>query len=162
MAKHFREDVERTQISPRQRAAANRRARDMRASIERTSRAQPVRRADYYYDDYYDEYVDGEPPVRGGIAALGRGFFMLLAWVVRVVTLALFVLVMLNSMPIPPIKYHVAYATDLLTSYLPWSKLGTLAVDTPFGGTFRCDLCLLSLGCFVVDWLMCRIRAALV
>lgn len=161
MAKHFREDVERTQISPRQRAAANRRARDMRESIARTSRAQPVRR-DAYYDDYYDEYLEEELPVRGGIAAFGRGLFMVLAWVVRIVALGLFVLVMLNSMPIPPIKYHVAYATELLTSYLPWGEWGTLAVDTPFGGTFRCDLCLASLGCFFVDWVLCRIRAALV
>ena len=159
MARHFREDVERTEVATRRREVAGARARDMQVSIERQARPRTVRRDDYYYDyGHPDEGLSA----RGGICALGRGVFLLLAWLVRIVALAVCVLVLLTVIPILPIKYHVAYATELLTSYLPWSAWGTLAVDTPFGGVFRCDLCLLSMGLFVFDWVLCRIRAALV
>ncbi|MBR3158185.1 MAG: hypothetical protein IKF14_03675 [Atopobiaceae bacterium] len=144
MANHFREDVGKTAVAPR-RQTTMRRA----AYVERDS------------GDGYYPYAE-EPVVRGGICALGRGLFLLIAWAARLAALALFVIVMLNSMPIPPIRYYVSTVTEFITSYLPWHEFGTLSVDTPFGGVFRCDLCLVSLLLFVIDWVACRIRAALV
>lgn len=175
MAKHFRQDEKR----PATRRGARQEAREVAA----TRKAAPVGKhgdttgqtalpygaaASYRYtypsaarrDEVYFE--DDEDFARGGIHRVGRGFFLLLAWMARVVALALFVLVILNGLPIPPIAHHVAMATQFVTEYLPWHEMRTLAVDTPFGGSFRCDLCLLSLGLFVLDWLFCRLRAALV
>ncbi len=143
MAKHFREDNATTKTAPRRPQAVS----------HHSAYAEPVRRDDYYFDD--------EPSAVGGIRAVGRGLFLLLAWAVRLCAFVLFVVVMLNAIPVPSIKYHVAFFTDSVTSYLPWYALGTLSVDTPFGGTFRCDLCLLSIALFVLDWVLCRIRAAL-
>ncbi len=144
MAKHFREGAGTTAVAPRRQATVRR-----AAYVERG-----------YQDDYYPYGAESE--VRGGICALGRGLFLLVAWVARVAALALFVIVMLNSMPVPSIRYYVSAATEVVTSHLPWCEFGTLSVDTPFGGVFRCDLCLMSLFLFVVDWAACRIRAALV
>lgn len=162
MASHFREDVERTKRAPRRQRVQDGAGQYTRSPSARSSytRSQPSRPVTAPRDDYYFE--DQAPSVGDGFRAVGRGLFLMLAWVARIGALALFVIVMLNAIPIPPIKYHVSYATDLLTTYLPWNAWGALAVDTPFSGTFRCDLCLVSLLLFFVDWVFCRIRAALV
>lgn len=160
MAKHFRDDVEKTSVAPRRQEATRRRYADQAdVSLGGGQARGYVPAGSVRRDDYY---IEEEPEVRGGFRAVFRGFFLLLAWAVRLCALGLFVVVMLNAMPVPAIRHYVAYATELVTSLLPWGRILTLAVDTPFGGTFRCDLCILSLVLFVLDWLLCRIRAAIV
>ncbi|MBR3317616.1 MAG: hypothetical protein IKG21_07370 [Atopobiaceae bacterium] len=179
MAKHFRQDADKT--TKRSAAVAPQSAKGSTRRVAPVVNA-PSRRgntdghlsmpygepAAYRYsypaaarhDDIYLENDEGF--ARGGIHRLGRGFFLLLAIVVRLMALVLFVIVILNAMPIPPITHYVAAVTQLVTDALPWHDMKILAVDTPFGGSFRCDLCLLSLALFVFDWLFCRLRAALV
>lgn len=111
-------------------------------------------------DDYY-EVGYGDVPARGGIRKLGRGICMLLAWAVRLIAFATFMLVLLNVLQIWPIRPYLTYVTDLVTNQLPWHRLGVLGVDTPFGGTFRGDLAIVTALLFMLDWGLCRLRAAM-
>lgn len=168
MAKHFKQDVGKTTRAPRPQATIKRARVATRSDDEepvslpygdaapyRTAYADPIRKdAPYYSED--------EGFARGGIHRVGRGLFLLLAWGARLAALVLFVIVMLNAMPIPVVGPYVLTITDQVTSYLPWREMRLLVVDTPFSGAFRCDLCLLSLFLLVLDWVFCRIRAALV
>ena len=182
MAKHFRQDADKT--ARRQRPASARagssvaktwRQERVRTATVTRGGAQERRRPTPYGEDAPLRYGHVEPArrndlylsddveyARGGIHRVGRGFFLLLAVCARLAALALFAIVMLNAMPIPPIAHYVAAVTQFVTEQLPWHDIRILAVDTPFGGSFRCDLCLLSLFLFVLDWLFCRLRAALV
>ncbi len=108
-----------------------------------------------------DEYYWDDMPARGGIYAFGRGVILLLAWAFRVAALAVMLLVLANVMYLPVFRTQLTWFTDLVTSYLPWHSFGLLAMDTPFGGVFRGDLAMISVLLFVVDWLLCRLRASL-
>lgn len=112
-----------------------------------------------YYGDYDDYFFDGRP--RGGLFAFMRGILLVLAWLMRVCALVLFVLVMVNALSVPVVSRTLTPLIDLITSYLPWRDLTLLGVDTPFGGIFRGDLALVSLALFVVDCVLCKLRAAL-
>lgn len=111
---------------------------------------------DAVYDDSY--YLD-EVPARGGIRRLGRGLALVLAWAARLCALVAFALLALNVMALSPLEGLVARIDDVLETYLPWLMAGPPGVDTPFGGTFRVELALVSLVMFVADWLLCRLRA---
>ena len=168
MAKHFKQDVAKTTVAARP-LATKRRATPVQSGDTSGQVSLPygdVAPYRYSYPEairtdeaYYDE---GEGFARGGLFKVGRGFFLLLALPMRLAAIALFVIVILNAMPIPAIGEYVMTVTDFITSHLPWRDMRILAVDTPFSGAFRIDLCLLSFFFFVLDWLFCRIRAALV
>lgn len=181
MAKHFKNSVDKTSVAPRRVAAAPTQSMQQEPQIKRTRRASRPQRSRDEVDielqygnaaprTYSSEtstgtsfYFDDEViQTRGGIWALFRGIFLLLAWIVRLVAIVLFVLVMLKSVQIPYVYDVVTYALDFGTQYLPWREFGALSLDTPLGGVFRCDLCIASLLLFVVDWILCRIRAAMV
>lgn len=46
-----------------------------------------------------------------------------------------------------------------VSEVLPASPSAALVVETPFGGTFRGDLALVSVVLFIVDWALCRTAA---
>ena len=155
MAKHFKQDVGKTKVARRSAAATRQRRQAVPTTARQANYAGPTWNEDYYSDD-------AQGDARGGIRRLGRGFFLVIAWVARLAAICLFALVMLNSFNNPLVEYYGEMITDFITGYLPWHAWGVLAVDTPFGGLFRCDLCIASILLFVVDWVACRIRAALV
>lgn len=147
--------------------------------VKRTvERQQPVQRRTMYRDDMpygqaaayrglmeepvvRRELTWDDAPARGGIYALGRGLLLLLAWAIRLCAFAMVAIVLLNALSLPFFRTTLSTTTDLITSYLPWQNLGLLAVDTPFGGVLRGDLAIVSLLLFVIDWLLCKLRASL-
>lgn len=154
MAKHFREEP--TQAMPRTR----------RAHYAEDAEDYPYGPAASYRTHYAgvaggEETYDGYVYARGGIAKLGRGICLLIAWAFRLLALAGCALVILNAMPYSPWRSAVTQLLDLIWSKLPWGELPTLTVDTPFGGSFLIPLALATLLCLVLDWLMCRARARL-
>lgn len=181
MAKHFKDSVDKTTVAPRRMVPSPTQSKQQGQPINRTRRARRPQRSrdevdiELQYGNaapraYASEmsagtsfYFDDEViQTRGGIWKLFRGIFLLLAWIVRLVAIVLFVLVMLKSVQIPYVYHAVTYVLDYGTQYLPWREFGALSLDTPLGGVFRCDLCIASLLLFVVDWILCRIRAAMV
>ena len=168
MAKHFRATEEAGEG-----AAQNVAGRPREIEIPRTrARARqnttslPYGQAASYHYSYptavpTEDYYADEVEARGGIRTLGRAPLLPLAWAFRVVALALVALVLANVFSLAFMRSHLTDVTDLVTSYLPWARIGVLGVDTPFGGTFRGDLCLLALLAFIIDWLLCRARASL-
>lgn len=100
-------------------------------------------------------------PVRGGIYAFLRGLLLTLAWIFRLAAIVLMALVVVYGLSLPVFRSTLATIMDTITSFLPWRDLGLLAVDTPYGGIFRGDLALIALLLFIMDWLLCRSRAAL-
>ena len=162
MAKHFKEEpVQSTAVMRKQREAA-----PPRVNVEHTQTSLPYGQVASYRSAIADaaptgEYFMGDVPARGGARAVGRGFLLLFAWIVRLCAIATVLLVLLNSLGFLPLRPTITVATDFVTAYLPWRTLGLLEVDTPFGGTFRGDLALIAVLLFVVDWLLCKARAAL-
>lgn len=102
-----------------------------------------------------------DAPSRGGIYAFLRGLMLIFAWAVRLCAFAMTIVVLLNAVSPSFLQATLSRVTDLITSYLPWRNIGLLEVDTPFGGVLRGDLAILTLVLFVIDWLLCRIRASL-
>lgn len=163
MAKHFKEDAaESTAVMNSRKLKATKKRVDTsggtgylpygQAASYRASYADAAPTGEFFMDDL---------PARGGIYAFLRGVLLLLAWVMRIVALGFMFLVVANVLSLPFFRAQLTWITDLITSYLPWRNIGLLAVDTPFGGTFRGDLSLISLAFFIVDWLLCRLRASL-
>lgn len=173
MARHMREsEAQRTTVVPRQErrpattprpATAQRLVTTQRRNVPydepygraasyRGLMAEPVVRRELTWDD---------APARGGIFTLARGLVLLLAWLVRLCAFAMVLLVLLNALSLPFFRTTLSRVTDLITSYLPWARFGILAVDTPFGGVFRGDLAIISLVLFIIDWLLCKLRASL-
>lgn len=161
MAQHFAQREDATQEMPRTKIkrpvstvptredglypygqSAAYRMRGARAAVSR----------DYYVDDM---------PARGGIAVLGRGVLLLLAWVVRIVALAGVFVVLVNVISPFVIDDYITVGMDRLWSFIPWGCIERLSVDTPFGGKFYGDLAITTLLLFIIDWLLCRARAAL-
>lgn len=158
MAKHFKE--QQTEEMPRTRVRRQRveefdgpkeDAYGVSASY-RTSYADPV-----VDEDYYDSYV----PARGGIRAVGRGILLVLAWACRLAAIAGVAVVIVNMPYARSFNPTLIGLMDALWYYVPWEQGAHLAVDTPFGGTFYGDVALASILLFVIDWLLCRLRAAL-
>ena len=161
MAQHFAQKEDQTQEMPRTRIkrpvstvptredglypygqSASYRMRGTRAAV----------RHDYYVDDM---------PARGGIAMLGRGILLLLAWTVRLVALAGVCVVLINVIAPFVLEGYITMVMDRIWSFIPWGCIERLSVDTPFGGTFYGDLAIATLLLFIIDWLLCRARAAL-
>lgn len=163
MAKHFREDA------PTQTKLMERPANDVQSPrMGGTGHVSlPYGQAATYHYSYPsaavrgDDFYEEEWRPRGGIFAVARGLLLIIAWTLRLVAVALFVLTMLNIVSLSFIEVPVTRVTDILTSYFPWRTIGLLAIDTPFGGVFRGDLSLLMLLFFLLDWLVCRLRSSL-
>ena len=137
-----------------------------RIDVEATGNSLPYGQAASYRAFNSDaaltgEFYMGEVPARGGARAVGRGFLLFFAWLMRLCAVAVVLLVLLNALGLSVLRSTLTTTTDLINSYLPWYSLGTLSVDTPFGGVFRGDLALVALGFFVLDWVLCKIRASL-
>ncbi len=161
MAKHFKE--QQTQPMPRMKRTVPRIQSDEGAqrplaygepAAYRTAYVEPaVNRGSF--GDFGGTYA------RGGVFSFLRGVVLVLAWAVRLVALAGTGLVLLGSFYV--VASHPTFVTvvDQLWRYLPWGRIETLSVDTPMGGTFYGDLALIVLVLFVIDWLLCKLRAAL-
>ena len=109
------------------------------------------------YSDYYDDEVEA----RGGIRSVGRFFLLAIAWVLRLCALVGSLLVVLNSFYATAWHPSFVRLMDQVWHYVPWGRAGTLVVNTPFGGKFYGGLALIVLAWFVLDWILCRLRAAL-
>lgn len=107
------------------------------------------------------EFFMGDVPARGGVRAVGRGFLLFFAWVMRLFAIAMVLLVLLNALGLSILRPTLTVAMDYINAFLPWHEGAALMVDTPFGGVFRGDLALVALGFFVLDWVLCKIRAGL-
>ncbi len=161
MAKHFKSEPQQTtsatKVQPRVKA---------RVSKGDTGISLPYGAPASYHYDYPSAtrrnefgFIDERP--RGGIFMVARGLVLLVAWIVRLAALAMCLIVLLNALALSPLRTYLTQVTDLITSYLPRRDIGLLSMDTPFGGVFRGDLTIISLLLFVVDWLLCRLRASL-
>lgn len=149
---------------PQARLGAN--APQARIDVEGTGNSMPYGAAASYRASVSraattGEFYMGDVPARGGARAVGRGFLLFFAWVVRLAAYAMVILVLLNVLSLSILRPTLTVATDLVTSYLPWRAIGLLEVDTPFGGVFRGDLALIALALFIIDWLLCKARASL-
>lgn len=164
MAKHFKTD---TVESTSQRTARKEPLEVLHGDTAEQVGMPYGQAAQYHYsyptavpsDDYY--FNEADVPARGGIRMVGRALLLIIAWAVRLCALAMFALLMLNVLSISPLRSYVTWATDLVTSYFPWRYYGLLTIDTPFGGVFRGDMAIITLLLFIVDWLICRLRANL-
>lgn len=107
------------------------------------------------------EFFMGEVPARGGGYAVGRGFLLFFAWLMRLCAIAMVLLVLLNALGLSVLRPTLTNVTDAVNSFLPWHEAPGLSVDTPFGGVFRGDLALVALGLFLLDWVLCKVRAGL-
>ena len=159
MARHFKE-------TPAERTAPMRRAAPRRVD---TREATDVRlpygqAASYQYDygrmaptdDYFDEtYV----PARGGGFALLRGILMIFAVAFRLAAIFLFLIVVMHVLGLPVLRGPITQVTDMITDVFPWGSLSVPVIDTPFGGVFRIDLAVMCVLLFVLDWLLCKLRA---
>ena len=168
MAKHFRVEEGATEGAPQDAATQPREIQipRTRARARQNTTSLPYGQAASYHYSYptavpTEDYYTNEVEARGGIRTLGRAILQLLAWAFRIVALAFVALVMANVFSLAFMRSRLTDVTDLVTSYLPWARFGVLGVDTPFGGTFRGDFCLLALLAFIFDWLFCRARANL-
>ena len=162
MAKHFKEEKTESTAVMSSRKLRDQQRINTTAGTGRLPYGQAATyRAAYSDAAPTDEYFLDDMPVRGGFPAFLRGVLLLLAWVFRLLGVAVMLLVVANVLMLPVARHQLTSFTDLVTSYLPWRSVGLLAVDTPFGGSFRGDLALISLFMFVVDWLLCRLRASL-
>ena len=92
---------------------------------------------------------------------MGRGFLLIMAWMLRFFAYACVALVVLNVLSLSLIRTQLTSITDAVTSNLPWHSITTLSVDTPFGGVFRGDLAIVAVLLFVLDWVLCNVRASL-
>jgi hypothetical protein len=164
MAKHFKTQTSEDTVQMKAPYESDNKKRKLSGT---TNVSLPYGQAATYHYSYPSAAVRGDElfvedvPARGGIHMVGRGFALLLAWLLRLVAIALFVLVVLNVLSISVLEVPLERVTDALSSFLPWHEAVPLSVDTPFGGSFRGDLALLSLFFFVLDWLMYRLRATL-
>ncbi|MDO4798326.1 MAG: hypothetical protein Q4A01_09960 [Coriobacteriales bacterium] len=167
MAKHLKE--QQTQPMPRMNRTVPRVQAD-----PRVQRGEGTRRPLAYGESapYRTSYV--EPAInrssfgdfqdmeaRGGVYTFLRVVVLLLAWAVRLLALAGSVLVLLGSFYVTESHPVFENTMDQLWRFLPWGRIATLSVDTPFGGTFYGDIALMVLALFVIDWLLCKLRAAL-
>ncbi len=160
MAKHFKQDVtESTAVMEARKQAPVQRIHTSAPDLPYGQAASY--RASYSGAALTDEYYLDDMPARGGIYSFLRGIILLLAWAFRLAALAVMLLVLANVLYLPVFRTQLTWITDLVTSYLPWHSFGLLAVNTPFGGVFRGDLAIISVLLFVVDWLLCRLRASL-
>lgn len=164
MAKHFKEVPDKaTEVLevPRRRAVQT----DF-LSTEDTQGYMPYGQVASYRSSYADAVTTGEfylddMPARGGIYAVGRGFLLIMAWMLRFFAYACVALVVLNVLSLSLIRTQLTSITDAVTSNLPWHSITTLSVDTPFGGVFRGDLAIVAVLLFVLDWVLCNVRASL-
>lgn len=188
MAKHFKESDNarggrgRTSDKPRRQPQRMKPAQDkpytpqrMKPKQEKARKSQPApayeERMPYgmpaAYRSAFKEAAPGrdifwdDMPVRGGIYAFLRGLLLTLAWIFRLAAIVVTALVVVYGLSLPVFRSTLATIMDTITSFLPWRDLGLLAVDTPFGGVFRGDLAIIAVLLFVMDWLLCRSRAAL-
>lgn len=162
MAKHFREEpAQQTAYMPRTRVRqeqvhtgeqVQRPVSYGEVASYRTSYVEPALDKDFYFD---------ERPARGGIRAFGRFLLLMLAWACRIAALGGTALVLLNSFYVSAWHPKMAWLMDQVWTYIPWGRIHVLSVDTPFGGTFYGDIALMVLALFLIDWLLCRLRAAL-
>ena len=161
MAKHFAQREDATQEMPRtkiKRHVSTVSTGDDglypygQSAAYRTHEARAAVTSQYYADDL---------PARGGIARLLRGILLLLAWAVRLVALAGVLVILVNVISPFVLQGYITQGMDVLWSYVPWGCIESLSVETPFGGIFFGDLALFTLLLFMVDWLLCRARAAL-
>lgn len=163
MAKHFKEEpAQSTEVM----SARKIRRTQQRVAVDGGTGHLPYGQAASYRASYADaaptsEFYMGDAPARGGLHAVGRGLLLILAWAVRLVALCFVFLVLANSLSLPFFLSQLTEVTDLVTSYFPWGTLNVLMVDTPFGGVFRGDFAIIALLMFMLDWLLCRLRARL-
>lgn len=162
MAKHFKESPAETTRPMRARTALK------RVPAEETRQVRlPYGDAASYQVDYgrpmptenfFDETM---VPARGGIRSVGRGLLLLLAWAARIAAIFLFLILMMHVLGLPVFRTPITTVTDTITGVMPWRNLTVPALDTPFGGSFRIDLAFMCVALFVIDWLLCKLRAAL-
>ena len=159
MARHFKE-------TPTDRTAPMRRAAPRRVETNETAevRLPYGQAASYQYDygrmtpteDYFDEtYV----PARGGFFAFLRGIIMIFAVACRLVAIFLFLIVTMHVVGLPVLRGPITQITDTITGVFPWGSLNVPVIDTPFGGVFRIDLAVVCLLLFILDCLLCKLRA---
>ncbi len=159
MAKHFKQDP--TQSMPRTRVARQRVA-DERAAHKPLSYGESASYRTYYASPVVDsDYYDDEVEARGGIRSVGRFFLLSIAWVLRLCALVGSLLVVLNSFYATAWHPRFVWLMDQVWHYVPWGRASTLVVNTPFGGKFYGGLALIVLALFVLDWILCRLRATL-
>lgn len=108
----------------------------------------------------YDERYADAGRVSGG-AAVAAGLLSFFAILLRLLAIALIVLVIVNAIPIGlgNFRVHIVNITGWFDNFIPQALSGRLAIQTVFGGTFRGDLALCSIGLFVIDWLLSRLSA---
>lgn len=168
MAKHFKEpqNAQNTSETTAVMNGSKLRKTKKRVNVDGGTGFLPYGQAAAYRSSVSDaaptgEYFLDDMPARGGIYAFLRGILLLIAWIFRIAAIAFMLLLVANVLALPVFRSHLSWFTDLVTSYLPWRNIGLLAIDTPFGGTFRGDFAIISLLLFIVDWLICRLRASL-
>ncbi|MDO4538695.1 MAG: hypothetical protein Q4B54_11075 [Coriobacteriales bacterium] len=168
MAKHFKTEAQEspaaTQMAPRVKPRASAREKATRKGDTGISLPYGAP-ASYHYSyptaTHRNEFgfIDEKP--RGGIFMVARGLVLFIAWIFRLAAILMCLIVLLNALALSPLRLYLSYVTDFITSYLPWRSIGLLSMDTPFGGVFRGDLTIITILLFIVDWLLCRLRASL-
>lgn len=119
------------------------------------------------YPPGQDGYAEGYAaprqvePIGHGRHVVARFFLALISWVLRLAAIAVSLVVVLDSFTFATGRTELLQSTALVSSLLPEGLAGLYVLDTPFGGAFRGDFAIAALVLFLVDWILCRIRAAL-
>lgn len=100
-------------------------------------------------------------PVGHGRHLVARFFLAFASWVLRLAAIGVSLVVVLDSFTFATGRTELLRATAAISAVLPQGLAGLYVIDTPFGGAFRGDFAIAALVLFLVDWILCRIRAAL-
>lgn len=104
-------------------------------------------------------------PVGMGHHLGARVLLAIICWVVRLSAIFLSGVVVLDSLSLGAGRTELLRITAAISSAistaLPFGLAGSYVIDTPFGGAFRGDFAIVALVLFVIDWILCRIRARL-
>lgn len=104
-------------------------------------------------------------PVGMGHHLGARVLLAIICWVVRLSAIFLSGVVVLDSLSLGAGRTQLLRITAAISSAistaLPFGLAGSYVIDTPFGGAFRGDFAVVALVLFVIDWILCRIRARL-
>ncbi|MGI6755432.1 MAG: hypothetical protein ACOX4F_05430 [Atopobiaceae bacterium] len=100
-------------------------------------------------------------PNKHASSAGTRAALTICAIVARLAALLLSVLTLAGCFSTLRVQVYVFELTALIAQMLPRAISGLYVIDTPFGGAFRGDFALVAALLFVLDWILCRVRAKL-
>lgn len=111
-----------------------------------------------YVNSRRDAFLDERHEYPGAAAATGAGLLSFVAILLRLAAIAIIGLIIVTAIPmgLGSFRIHIVNLMARIDDFLPSAIAGKLVFQTVFGGTFRGDLALLSLGLFIIDWLLSR------